>query len=105
MTQDTIPFNFPSDDENEYSVLFEVTSWGRPASGPSFNSPGEPPEAPEYEVLCLYRNGKKVPLSDPDYDLLFTAACEEIDSYDFGRLRLEYEDRLGDYLYERMRDW
>jgi hypothetical protein len=75
--------------EEEFRV---VGSWtpGSPGRGPNMNGPGEPPEAPEFEVLDVYEEGpggKKRPdllaLVLADLDRLHEEACEQVDEEAF----------------------
>lgn len=49
------------------NVDYRVTHKGRPATQPSLSHPGEPPEAPEWEItgITLCRD---VPTRDPAYN-------------------------------------
>jgi hypothetical protein len=41
-------------------VEIKLTSRGYPATGPSYNSPGDPAESPEFEVGSFIVNGKEI---------------------------------------------
>lgn len=53
---------------------FDITSHGSPGVSPSLNYPGDPPEAPEFdlEILAIYKPKNKEPLEIPSWlkDLL-----------------------------------
>lgn len=60
------------------TVEYDVTSWGSPGSGPSLSHPGDPPEAPEFEI-----NSIKYQLEDGwalvEYDDLTELQREKLD--------------------------
>jgi hypothetical protein len=45
------------DDEcgEDHEIQIEITSAGHPGSGPTFEDPGSPPEAPEYAARIKHR--------------------------------------------------
>jgi hypothetical protein len=54
----TISIEHPDEEveeDVEVQVEFEITSWGAPATGPSYASGGEPAESPEVEILSVIR--------------------------------------------------
>ena len=61
--KDEVTFTVPvigTEEEVEITFEFSVTSWGNSGSGPSFSSPGEPPEPPEYEIDRILIEGEEV---------------------------------------------
>ena len=48
---------------------FTITSHGYPGSGPSFNSPGQPPEPAEFEIEVLGARFPKQHADVPDLEL------------------------------------
>jgi hypothetical protein len=76
-------------DEEDVDVLidFVVTSWGSPGRGPSWSSPGDPPEPAEFEILQINRLDNNLDITDEakelskEYwdkivDLVFQRVCE-----------------------------
>jgi hypothetical protein len=51
----------PNGDEVEVEVDYEITSFGYPATGPSYSSGGEPAEAPEFEISDIWVEGRSIP--------------------------------------------
>ena len=54
----------------EYTVIAEVT-FGWPGRGPSFDSPGEPPDGDEVDVLCVEDEERN------EYPELLQMACDD----------------------------
>lgn len=50
---------------SEIYVEFTVTSWGAPATGPSYASGGDPAEPPEIEIDRIWVDDREIPYFDP----------------------------------------
>lgn len=74
----------------ELAVEFDATPY-IPATGPTFNSPGEPPEGGEIEILEVIRGGGPLapPLTAIEEAALLDHLYESVDDSDF--------DPPGDY--------
>lgn len=75
-----------NDVEVAAEIDYRVTSWGAPASGPSYSSGGEPAEPPEFEIdkITVNLNNNEVEmnwdnLSEQDQDKIDQAIYEELD--------------------------
>lgn len=78
----------PDEEDVDVAVDFEVTHWGSPGCGPSLSYPGDPPEAPEVEVLKIVRlkdwskeNEQVIPLdslTEEEQNKLYEAVMERV---------------------------
>lgn len=50
----------------EIFVEYTVTSWGAPATGPSYSCGGEPAEPPEIEIDRIWVGDREIPYLDPN---------------------------------------
>lgn len=103
--------------EVEYEIEFEITSKGLPARGPSLSSPGEPAEAPEFQIttvsvettdedgkLC-WMDIRKVPHYSPEAIAHIESWAEDQVDGDVIISALQDEaDAAADYAYEACRD-
>ncbi len=51
----------------DVKITFEVTNWGRPATGPSYSSGGEPAEGPEVDMVHVLMQNAPMSGSKPSY--------------------------------------
>lgn len=98
MTDFTFPATYydePNDWEFDVEISVRITSRGFPGRGPDFNSPGEPPESPEWEI-----NGIDLELVDGP-----TPAEQFYDGEGLERLYKWAEDQVtGDAIDQALRD-
>lgn len=92
--------------EYEYTVEFEVTSWGSPAHMGSLNYPGHPAEPPEIEIERIFKtnieSSAKVKLTDDELDEILDWAAEQVlDHFDFSEYSAYLADEYAEYRYER----
>lgn len=59
----------PDEEDVDVHIDFNVTYWGSPGCGPSFSSPGEPPEGPEFEITGIFRLDDDTDITDNFYKL------------------------------------
>jgi len=70
---------YPEDDnklDETYEVFFEITSYGSPATGPSYASGGEPATDADIEIDKVYLAGEEVEVSDEMLEVFY----KEIDN-------------------------
>jgi hypothetical protein len=75
----------PDEEDVDVYIEFEVTSWGSPGCGPSFSSPGEPPDPPEFGITKVVR-------ADNNEDI--TNLVEE--------LPREYQQKIDELVFQRV---
>lgn len=84
--------NLPDEEDVDVTIEFRVDSWGRAATPPSWNHPGDPPEGPEYDIISVVRadNGDNITavfetMTEAQQQKVWDLVVEEIGEIDSDR--------------------
>lgn len=75
----------------DVEVSYTVTYWGHPGTGPSLSHPGDPPEAPEFEIDKIVADGHELvwnELPEKVQEQIDTAVYEDLNEREVG----QYDD-------------
>lgn len=88
----------------ELTIEVKMTRPGYPGRGPDFNSPGEPPEPPEFEIKTITVDGKSVDLDYKTYKAANEAKGLKVRPWAGFGFYDDYDQFFANYIYNNVLD-